>query len=408
MPTEVVIPKLGMTMKEGTVVEWVAPDGATVEPEQVLFVLSTDKLDVDIPAETAGTLRHGAPAGTTLPVGAVVGWVLVGGEAEPPSASSSPPLAAPARRTVASPYARRLARERGVELTGVAGSGPRGRIVAADVPAIVAEPRVLATPLARVVADHAGIDLRVVNGTGPGGRITKYDVTSTGASDVVPLTGMRKLIADRMHASLRDMAQLTLGMEVDMTDAAALRRQLVAEWEADGVKVSYTDLVCRAVAKAIVSHPTLNASIEGDVIRRHPDVHLGIAVAVDDGLLVPVVRDAGTRSLSDLSAEAARLARACRDRTVGMDDVAGATFTVSALGSNGIDFFTPIVNPPNVAILGVGRVRDGVGWNVDVPVKRQVMTLSLTIDHRALDGAPAAAFLSTVRELLESPYRLLV
>src|SRR5207302_7686204 len=173
---------------------------------------------------------------------------------------------------------------------------------------------VLATPVARVVADQSGIDLRVVNGTGPGGRITKDDVTSVRTGDVVPFTGMRKLIADRMHASLHEMAQLTLGAEVDMTDAVALRRQLVAEWEAEGIKISYTDLIGRAVTKALASHPALNASIDGDVIRRHAQVHLGVAVAVDDGLLVPVVRDAQARSLADLSAEAARLARACRDR----------------------------------------------------------------------------------------------
>ena len=219
---------------------------------------------------------------------------------------------------------------------------------------------------------------------------------------------MRKVIAERMHASLQEMAQLTLGMEVDMTDAAALRKQLIGEWERDGVNVSFTDLVDRAVVKALVDHPALNASVDGEVIRLHPTVHLGVAVAVPDGLLVPVVVDAGRRSLRDLAEETARLASACRDGTIGVDDLDGATFTVTSLGSSGIDFFTPVVNPPNVAILGVGRLHDGVAWDGDRPVRRTLMTLSLTIDHRAIDGAPGAAFLSAVRDVLESPYRLLV
>jgi pyruvate dehydrogenase E2 component (dihydrolipoamide acetyltransferase) len=436
MPVEVVIPKLGMTMKEGTIVEWVVADGATVEREQVLYVLSTDKLDTDVEAETAGTLHHAAPAGSTHPVGAVVGWVLEDGEAVPPTASPSLVTVAPAAamtaattttttastngdgagngRVIASPFARRLARERGVELTGIRGTGPRGRIVAIDVPD--APPRVLATPLARRLAEQGDIDLRVVTGTGPGGRITREDVESVAApshdepavATEVPLTGMRRVIAERMHASLQEMAQLTIGMEVDVTDAATLRRQLVAEWEPEGVRVTYTDLVCRAAVKALGQHPMLNASIEDVVIKLHAGVHLGVAVALDAGLVVPVIRDAGSRSLHGLSAEAARLAAASRDGSVGIDDLTGATFTVSTLGASGVDFFTPVINPPNVAILGVGRVHDGVAWDGDRPVKRQVMTLSLTFDHRAIDGAPAAAFLAAVRDLLESPYRLLV
>ena len=412
MPTDVVIPKLGMTMKEGTIVEWAVADGARVERDQVVFVLSTDKLDTDVTAEVSGTLHHRAGMRETHPVGTVVAVILADGEVLPGGLENGSPT-----RVVSSPYARRLARELDIELADVRGSGPGGRVVAADVTRERTPQRaaraIAATPVARELAEQLGVDLSAVDGTGPAGRITKSDVKSAAppshaAAAVIPLRGMRKVIAERMHASLQEMAQLTLGMEVDMTDAAALRKQLVAEWERDSVNVSVTDLVSRAVVKALADHPSLNASIDGELIRLHPTVHLGVAVSVPDGLLVPVVIDAGGRSLRGLAEETSRLASACRDGTIGIDALNGATFTVSSLGSSGIDFFTPVVNPPNVAILGIGRLHDGVAWDGDRPIRRTTMTLSLTIDHRAIDGAPGAAFLSTVRDLLESPYRLLV
>jgi pyruvate dehydrogenase E2 component (dihydrolipoamide acetyltransferase) len=339
-------------------------------------------------------------------VSTVVGWIVADDEHGPAPTNGA--------RVVASPYARRLARDRGVPLARVTGTGPGGRVVAADV---VQVPTRVATPVARAVAERLGVDLEGIPGTGPNGRIFKEDVEARTqgapqeASDVgrsIPLRGMRKVIAERMHASLHEMAQLTLGAEVDMTAAVELRRHLLEAWVPEGVRVSLTDLVCRAAVKALASHPALNASVGSDSIQIHSDVHLGLAVAVPDGLLVPVIAGAERRSLAELSSETARLASACKDGGIGVAELDGATFTVTALGSSGIDFFTPVINPPNVAILGVGRVHDGVAWEGDRPVRRDVMTLSLTIDHRAVDGAPGAAFLATVRELLEQPYRLLV
>jgi pyruvate/2-oxoglutarate dehydrogenase complex dihydrolipoamide acyltransferase (E2) component len=406
VPTDVVIPKLGMTMKEGTIVEWAVPDGGRVEPDDVVFVLSTDKLDTEVTAETAGTLRHLAAAGECHPCSTVVGRILADGESAVPVAQNGDGETPPRReRRVATPYARRLARERGVELEAVAGTGPGGRIVAADVE------RIKMTPVARRVADQRGVDVTAISGTGPAGRITKEDVEAAAAVDhgpaSIPLRGMRSVIAERMHASLSEMAQLTLGMDVDMTEVVELRRGLLEAWAPRGVRISITDLVCRAAVLALADHPGLNASVDGDVIVLHPDVHLGVAVAVPDGLLVPVVNGADRRSLAELSTEVGRLAGACRDGTIGVDRLEGATFTVTALGASGIDFFTPIINPPNVAILGVGRLRDGVAWDGDRPIRRDVITLSLTIDHRAVDGAPGAAYLGTVRDLLASPLGLL-
>ena len=459
MAIDVVIPKLGMTMKEGTIEEWTVADGAPVERDDVVLILITDKITTDVTAEAAGVLRHRAAAGETHPVSTVIGVILGEGEvmAEPAvgPVTSPPPatvvdghaagngstLGAAGKRAthdgrlVASPYARRIARDRGVDLSSVQGTGPGGRIVAADVAADVAacpdsSRPVQATPVARRLAEQLGVALMGLPGSGPGGRITKEDVevaarlvTSSGAApsaerrpsvgaaperlSAIPMRGMRKVIADRMHASLREMAQLTLGMEVELTEAVALRRQLIEAWEPVGVRPSLSDLVCRAAVLALADHPMLNASIEEQLIRLHPDVHLGLAVAIDDGLLVPVVAQADRLPLKELASETARLADASKTGTIGVDELEGATFTVTALGSSGVDFFTPVINPPNVAILGVGRLHDGVRWDGDVPRRRQVMTLSLTIDHRAVDGAPGAAFLGAVRALLESPHRLL-
>ncbi len=449
MPTEVLIPKLGMTMTEGTVAEWHIPDGGEVKAGEMVYRLETEKIEFEVEAEAAGTVRHLVSEGTTLVPGSVVAYILAAGEAMPagapapapgPAATSTarapaPPTAALAGGTApSSPLARRLAHEAGIDIASLRGSGPGGRVTEADVLAAKAAPaaatppppaaghEVIASPVARRLAEELRIELSTVTGTGPGGRITKEDVEAAAAAPKpgtprpagpaagtsVPVRGMRKVIAERMHASLREMAQLTMGMEVSMDDAVKLRTQLVAEWEPEGVRPSYTDLVICAVAKALRQHPLLNARFGEKEIELVGEVHVGMAVALDDGLVVPVIRNADGLSLKEIAAESTRLATAARAGKLGLDEMAGGTFSVTALGMAGVDFFTPIVNPPNVAILGVGRIHDAVRWEGDRPVRAQTMTLSLTIDHRAVDGAPGAAFLGTVRDLLEAPYRLLV
>jgi pyruvate dehydrogenase E2 component (dihydrolipoamide acetyltransferase) len=219
---------------------------------------------------------------------------------------------------------------------------------------------------------------------------------------------MRKTIATRMFQSLQSSAQLTMNMDVRMDDCVRLREQLVAEWASDGVKPSYTDLVVRAVTKALAQHPRMNSAMGETEIALLRDVHVGIAVALDEGLVVPVIRNTAALSVKEIAQESARLVRAARDGKLSMDDYAGGSFSVSTLGMFGVDSFTPILNPPQSGILGVNRIRDDVGWDGDRPVKRKAMTLSLTWDHRVLDGEPAARFLATVRDLLEAPFRLLV
>jgi pyruvate dehydrogenase E2 component (dihydrolipoamide acetyltransferase) len=217
---------------------------------------------------------------------------------------------------------------------------------------------------------------------------------------------MRKVIAARMHASLQQSAQLTIGMDARMDDAVDLRDRLNQAW-APGAHVSFTDLVARAAVLALAEHPDLNSSLEGDERVLHAGVDLGVAVAVPAGLLVPVVRGANGLGLRALSQQVAAFAEAAASGTLGPDDMQGSTFTVTSLGAQGVDFFTPILNPPNVAILGIGQVRDGLAFEGDRPVRSRVMTLSLTFDHRAVDGVPAASFLGAVRSRLEAPLALL-
>ncbi len=276
------------------------------------------------------------------------------------------------------------------------------------------------SPMARKLARERGVDIAEITGTGPGGRITSDDVEAAARQApaaeiaaarpdrVLAVKGMRKTIATRMHDSLQSMAQLTMNMDVVMDQAVQLREQLSDGWAEEGIKPGYTDLVICAVARALVQHPQMNAVFDAAEITLRGSVHVGMAVALDDGLIVPVVRDADRLSLPELCRETTRLASAARDGTLGIDDLQDATFTVTALGMFGVDSFTPIVNSPQVGILGVNRLRDDVGWEGDRPVRQRRMMLSLTWDHRALDGAPAARFLAAVKALLEAPYRLLL
>jgi pyruvate dehydrogenase E2 component (dihydrolipoamide acetyltransferase) len=450
-----------MNMTEGVVEEWCIPDGGTVEKGELLYRLETEKVNLDVDAEYSGTVRHLVGEGITLEPGDVVGYIYEAGEAIPddlPGAGSqaTAPAAAAVESTVTvlsaattavdtvggrirvSPIARRLAVERGLDLTALTGTGPMGRIVEADVLAFEpaaedsqADAGGRSSPMARKVARELGVDLDTVTGTGPGGRITKEDVEAAAADTAVttgppaavsaagvnaaaredqrvPLKGMRRTIARRMHDSLQSMAQLTMDMDVVMDDAVKLRGQLIDEWADEGLRPTYTDLVIRAAAKALEKHPLMNASLAETELVMHGAINVGMAVALEEGLIVPVVRHAEQLSIRSLAAETSRLAKAARDGSLTPDDLQGGTFTVTALGMYGVDSFTPIINSPEAGILGVNRIREDLAWDGDRPIKQQRMKLSLTWDHRVLDGAPAAEFLGTVRDLLESPYRLLI
>ena len=447
MPTEIYLVKVGMNMTEGVVEEWYIPDGGAVEVGEFIYRLETEKVNLDVDAEVAGIVKHLVPEGESMKPGDVVGYVFAadepipddlptagGAEESPAPATPAPVDPAPAARAaksdgdrvLASRVARRLATELGVDIAAVTGTGPGGRIVESDVKAAAeaapaAKTGGRSSPMARKVARELGVDLANLVGTGPNGRITKEDVESAArapaptataqparADQVVPVRGMRKTIATRMHESLQSMAQLTMDMDVVMDDAVKLRGQLIEEWEDEGIRPSYTDLVIRAAAKALEVHPLMNSRFDESEMTLLGEVNVGMAVALDEGLIVPVIRNANILSMKALARESTRLAGATRDGNLTPDDLQGGTFTVSALGMFGVDSFTPIINSPQVGILGINRLRDDVAWEGAVPVKRQAMRLSLTWDHRAVDGAPAAQFLSAVRDLLQAPYRLLV
>lgn len=445
MPVEVRLLKVGMTMTEGSVEEWFIADGDQVEKGEMLYRLETEKVNMDVDAEADGTVKHLVSAGTELGPGDVIGFIFAPDEtipdvlptptplpgeepveekkAPPPAAAKPAPASkrAAGRRPAASPAARRLAAELDVDLTDVQGTGPRGRITEGDVTAHAdkakadAQPkrRQPSSPAARRLAGELGVDIDSVEGTGPGGRITRADIEQAAEAAesqpaATPMRGMRRTIAERMYASLQNSAQLTMEMEVDMEDAVKLRTQLVAEWESEGVRPSYTDIIIIAAAKALTKHPRMHATLADDTILHHGAVHMGMAVALDEGLVVPVIRDADTKDLKTIAGESRELAERARSGGLGLDDMSGGTFTVTSLGMYGVDTFTPILNTPESGILGVGRIYDGVAWHGDTPVQRKALRLSLTWDHRVLDGAPAAEFLVEVRGYLEAPYRLLV
>ncbi len=475
MPSEIYLVKVGMAMTEGMVAKWYVEDGGHVEQGDMLYVLETEKVDMDVDSDASGTVKHLLEPGVEVEPGTVIGFVFAEGEAIPADLggiatgpapevvlevdgsvregatsqapaneahafdAGPPPGVAQSGPRNASPIARRLAREHGLELGAVAGTGPGGRIVEQDVLAAASRqsagtpaeqkssqaraPR--SSPAARQLARELGLDLAAVAGSGPGGRITREDVEAAAAAPaaapavvsvraaelagerLVPITGMRRTIAKRMHASLRNTAQLTMDMAVPMDDAVKLRSQLIDEWAPD-LRPTYTDLVLVAAAKALRRNPLMNARFTEDGIVISNEINLGLAVALEEGLVVPVIRGADEQDLKTIAQESARLAAAARAGQLTMDDFAGGTFTVTSLGMYEVDSFTPILNEPQAGILGVNRLKEAVAFVDDRPVRQMQMTLSLTWDHRVLDGAPAAEFLRTVRDLLAAPFRLLV
>ncbi len=498
MPHQVIMPTLGLTMEEGTITEWLKQEGDTVTKEEPLFIVETDKSAVEVGAPTSGVLRQIlVPVGKTVGVSVPIAVIAQPGEtdagpsvaptgaqasgagaaamaaAPAQSAASSAPSAAPARptdgvgagtagaaggRLKVSPRAKMVARELGVDLGAIAGSGPEGRIVERDVRAaaaagaVTAEPeatvpaapeRIVASPLARKLAAQHGGDRALLTGSGPNGRITEKDVTAyvqsrqaapaapaaaapaaqgpstlpavaaaTGAFE--PLNRVRRITADRMALSARSVARVTLLMEVDMTEAARFRAQLAPEFERRyGSRLAYDAMIAKASAIALAEHPHVNARWDeaGENgqpgLRLQPNVNVGIAVAGEQGLLVVVVRDADTKPLHQVNADLMGMVQQSRSGGLGPDALTGGTFTLTNLGGYGVEAFTPIVNPPETAILGIGRIAKRPAVVDGQIVARDLMYLSLAFDHRVVDGAPAAQFLQRIKECLESPYVLL-
>jgi pyruvate dehydrogenase E2 component (dihydrolipoamide acetyltransferase) len=432
MATNVLLPQWGMNMEDGLLVKWLVKEGDSVEAGQPLVEIETAKINSELESPVAGIVAHiTAQEGATVDVGVIVAVIGEPGESVPRPSQTTPERRSRVRRAPGArgragagqvtPVARRLATQNDVDLDQVSGTGPNGRVVEDDVRRAIAARetgagarRVQVVPAARKLAKERGVDLAQVRGTGPGGRILVADVeramqagpvaqTVGAVSEVVALTGLRKTIADRMLQSVQSMAQVTLTTEADVTESVRLMSELVSHWRPSRIRPLAQDLVVKATAAALADHPRLNANLVGDEIRLLEEINVGVAMAVPEGLMVPVVRKADKRDLLTLAKEMRELTKKAREGRLSLDDVTGASFTVTSLAALEIDAFTPIIDPPQVAILGVGRIVEKPAVHDGQVAVRSMMHLSLAFDHRALDGAPAGELLRAIKGRLEDP-----
>ncbi len=450
MAEKVTLPLLGQTMEEGTIIKWFKQEGETVEKDEPLLEVMTDKANMEVESPAAGTLlKIVAQPDQTVPVKGLIAIIgspgenidallaedsaaeapapaatasAASGSAAPAAAEAPKPAAAGGGRIIASPRARKLAEDAGLDLGALAGagSGPGGRIIEKDVRRAIEEQKpATATPLARKVAAEAGVELASVAGSGPGGKIQRADVETAAAPQpslaprvslgrVIPFSGIRKAVADNLGKSAQSVIPVTLTLPVDMSETFRLREQVRPLYQDRyGVKLGYTDIIVKAAARAIEDYPILNSSLVGNDIRIHDSINVAVAVALPDGLMAPVVSDTNLKPLWSISAEIRDLAERAKAGKISGADLAGGTFTVTNLGSYGIEQFNAIINPSQAAILAVCAIKEQpVVANHEVVV-RPMMNLCLTFDHRIIDGAPAAAYLARLKELLEQPYLIL-
>ncbi|MDT8901653.1 dihydrolipoamide acetyltransferase family protein [Anaeroselena agilis] len=427
MATNFSMPQLGLTMTEGTVSKWFKQVGEKVAAGEILAEISTDKITNQIEAPADGVLLAVlVPEGGVAPVQAVLAVIGEPGEkidaaeaevaaaAPAPAAQAQAPAApAPAARAaagdgrvIASPLAKKLAQEKGIDLALVTGTGPNGRVVEKDILAYAARQAAApkASPLAAKIAAEHGVDLAAI---AKDSRIMAADVRAAmpaqAPAAAVPLTGMRKVISDRMALSWQTTPHVHNTVEIDMTEATNLKDKLAQQ----GSKFSFTELIVKCSAKALAEFPMVNNSYVDGSLVVNKAINIGIAVALEDGLIVPVVRNADQKTLAQLRADIGELAAKARGGKLLPDDYTGGTFTVTNLGMYGVDHFTPIINPPESAILGVCRTVPRPVVVDGAIVIRPMMNLCLGYNHRIIDGALAGKFLARVRELLEQPMLLL-
>ena len=459
MATSIVMPQLGYDMREGTVVRWVKQEGDEVVANEVIAEIETDKAVVEFKPTTGGVLRRiVAGEGEAVPVGELIAVIGDADEALPddlgapapaaapaePAAAPSAPLApapvaaAPAGEVRASPIARRLARERGVDLAAITGTGPGGRIVEADVLAAAdaaraaAEAgRVLASPLARRLARENGLELEGITGTGPGGRIVEVDINAalaaraaapSAATESAPapepaaepegaeradLSRMRQAIARVTSDSKREAPHFYVAVDIDMTAAMALRRDVNDELPSSS-RVSVNDLIVKASALAIGKHPKFNSFFRGDHLQMNPSINVGIAIALESGLIVPGIPECENKTLAQIAAASRDLIDRANNGTLQAEEYAGTTYSVSNLGMFDVDSFTAIIFPPHAAILAVGAVKEQPVARDGQLAIAEIMKATLSVDHRVADGAEAAQFLMEIKRLLEKPVSLLL
>jgi pyruvate dehydrogenase E2 component (dihydrolipoamide acetyltransferase) len=407
MATPILMPLMGITMEEGIITRWLVDEGASVAKGDAVLEFETDKINAEVEAPADGTLAGiTAGAGEAVKVQGVCAWVLAEGESipdgQPAAPEASPPLASepepepqiaatpppsrPGGRVFASPLARRLAREASLVLAEIRGSGPGGRIVADDV-----RTHLQAAPA-------------------PAAPTTTAPLTpAPTAAAPTGLPGRRRVIAERMMASLSQSAQVTLNSECDAGEFVALRGKLASQYESElGFRISFNDLLVRICARVLVEQPNMQSQIRDGELHEPGHINVGLAVDVPDGLVVPNLKDVANTQLLDIARGYRELFEGARAGTLGLDQVTGGTFTISNLGAIGVDTFTPVLNPPESAILGVGRIiRKPVVAESGELVAGTRMSLSLTFDHRLNDGAAAARFLQRVGQYIEQPYLLI-
>jgi pyruvate dehydrogenase E2 component (dihydrolipoamide acetyltransferase) len=393
--------KLGLTMKEGTVVNWLKKEGERIEKGEPLVEVETEKISSELEAPASGVLlKITAEKGATVPVSGLLG--IIGEPGEDVSSIQN-----------------------NVAKAEISGATPE-REALKPVEAEVSLEKVRISPLARKIAEEQKVDLTKITGTGPDGRIVKEDVLRTlgkaetagpstpslskegvEVAEIIPLVGTRKTIADRLSQSYNSAVHTTVMTEVDMTDASNFRKDLLVKVkEETGVSLTYTSMIVKATALALREHKIVNSTLEDQEIKILKNVNVGVAVDVEEGLIVPVIRGADQKSLTEIAALLAKLAEKARNRTLSMEEVSAGTFTVTNLGMLGVHTFIPIINPPQAAILGVGAVEDRPAIVKGKIEARSRLNLSLVYDHRIINGAEAARFLQTMKRILENPSAL--
>jgi pyruvate dehydrogenase E2 component (dihydrolipoamide acetyltransferase) len=433
MATKVHMEALSPTMEEGQVVRWLKSEGDEVTSGEVIAEIETDKATMELVARGDGELRKILLAeGGTAPVGEVIAIIAAGEEdiaalvgngassqAQGVNTQSDQELEAQATSTVEA-------------TTGAAATDPAAARApdTVEAPPLSSDGRVKASPLARRLAEEAGLDLGAVSGSGPGGRVVKRDIEAAVASrgaapspaipavavapaseedfEDVPLSQMRKTIAKRLVTSIGPVPHFFLTVDVDMTRTVAARRSINALLEAEGRKVSINDIVIRATAAALRRHPECNAAWQDGFIRRYNRVHIGVAVAIEDGLITPVVRDAHLKGVAQIGGEVRELAGRAREKKLAPDEYMGATFSISNLGMFGIQEFTAVINPPEAGILAIGALEERPVVVDGQVVVQPRMRITMSCDHRVIDGALGARFLATLRGMLEEPAAILI
>ncbi len=452
MPKKVIMPKFGMDQEEGTVATWLRHDGDAVEKGEPILEVETDKVNMEVEAPASGILQGiRIGPGVTVPIGEVIAYILKPGETlpdQPISQSPNLPISIPEKSTnqhinkPITPVAQQMADAYGVDPTAISADGPRitkgdverhvaGLLADRPAPPSLSEPvegEIRAVPAARRLAREMGVDLAAVSGSGPGGRIQSKDVAAQAQSPIsqspnlpspnpairriVPLTAMRRTIAARLTASVQQIPQFTASVTVNMERANQIIADIRADGGADGPKVTVTALLIKACAWALARHPAVNASWREDSgkteIVEWGEINVGVAVALDAGLIVPVIRRADGRTLAEIAGELADLSTRAKANSLKAEDLAGGTFTISNLGMVGVERFTAIINPPQAAILAVGRTlsKPAVDESGQIVVWPQA-DFALTSDHRIIDGALAGRFLTDLKGALEFPGRLL-